>query len=121
MRLPQWMRHIWAEVGGYFWLPCPICGQMFGGFEAAGTWHDGPGEEVYNEEGRWIGGWNTGVGVCPSCVTEADRRNMAGEYNTVPKEPSVYDLERRLKAVEDQFAFLRNSPTPTDDTAMHSG
>lgn len=27
-------RHIRAVVGGYFWLPCPLCGQMFGGHES---------------------------------------------------------------------------------------
>ena len=24
---------IYAKVFGYFWIPCPICGQMFGGHE----------------------------------------------------------------------------------------
>lgn len=27
----------WAFVGGYFWLPCPRCGEMFGGHEKTGS------------------------------------------------------------------------------------
>jgi len=43
-----------AKMGGYFWLPCPLCGEEFGGHE-------------------WLNG-NTlmetptnGTGVCPDC------------------------------------------------------
>ena len=25
-----------ASIGGYFWLPCPRCGRMFGGHERKG-------------------------------------------------------------------------------------
>lgn len=34
MRAPEWWRKCKAALGGWFWLPCPLCGQMFGGFEA---------------------------------------------------------------------------------------
>lgn len=27
----RWLR---AVLGGYFWLPCPVCGKKFGGFES---------------------------------------------------------------------------------------
>lgn len=27
------IKKIRAYLGGYFWLPCPICGEEFGGFE----------------------------------------------------------------------------------------
>lgn len=30
------LHRIWAFVGGYFWLPCPRCGRMFGGHEVGG-------------------------------------------------------------------------------------
>ncbi len=30
---PTWLRRMRAEWGGYFWLPCPLCGQYFGGNE----------------------------------------------------------------------------------------
>lgn len=29
------INHLIATLGGYFWLPCPTCGQMMGGHE----WH----------------------------------------------------------------------------------
>ena len=28
-----WLRRNIATAFGYFWLPCPMCGQMFAGFE----------------------------------------------------------------------------------------
>jgi formylmethanofuran dehydrogenase subunit E len=30
----RWCNKIYADILGYFWLPCPICHQMFGGHEA---------------------------------------------------------------------------------------
>jgi hypothetical protein len=30
---PRWGAHIRAYLGGYFWLPCRVCGRMFGGHE----------------------------------------------------------------------------------------
>jgi len=26
-------RQMWAQMGHYFWLPCPLCGEHFAGFE----------------------------------------------------------------------------------------
>jgi hypothetical protein len=33
--IPRLVHRTWAKVNGYFWLPCPICGRMFGGHEVA--------------------------------------------------------------------------------------
>jgi hypothetical protein len=30
---PSWLREFAACLLGYFWLPCPLCGKMFAGFE----------------------------------------------------------------------------------------
>ena len=35
MRSPKFLRRLRARLGGYFWLPCPLCGEMFGGFECS--------------------------------------------------------------------------------------
>jgi hypothetical protein len=35
MRLPRWWHRLYAESMGYFWLPCPMCGEMFGGHESS--------------------------------------------------------------------------------------
>lgn len=37
MRRPRWVNRLYANLLGYFWLPCPICGQMFGGHERSKT------------------------------------------------------------------------------------
>lgn len=29
----RFLHRIYARVFGYFWLPCPLCGEMFGGHE----------------------------------------------------------------------------------------
>ena len=29
------LNRIYAFLGGYFWLPCPVCGENFGGHEAS--------------------------------------------------------------------------------------
>lgn len=32
-RYPRWLNRLWAGFGGYFWIPCPLCGEDFGGHE----------------------------------------------------------------------------------------
>jgi hypothetical protein len=49
-----------AHVLGYFWLPCPLCRQMFGGHETGTTLYTGPHE---------------GVCVCPDCASRATELN----------------------------------------------
>jgi hypothetical protein len=57
---PRWLAKLWAYFGGYFWLPCPVCGESFGGQEWA--------------RDLWIDEYS-GCGVCANCVEEANRRN----------------------------------------------
>lgn len=33
MIYPRWLAQILAKLGGYFWLPCPVCHEQFAGFE----------------------------------------------------------------------------------------
>jgi len=35
--LPRIVHYLWATWLGYFWLPCPRCGEEFGGHEWDGT------------------------------------------------------------------------------------
>ena len=35
--IPRRLHQLWEKVGGWFWAPCPECGQMFGGHEASHT------------------------------------------------------------------------------------
>ena len=66
----------YARMFGYFWLPCPLCGQEFGGHE----WKDIDGKcstIPWPQEGP---GMNKGI--CPDC-TKAGKGYRA-EYNTAP-------------------------------------
>ncbi len=48
----------YARRHGYFWLPCPLCDEPFGGHE----WNDGYGTiPDLKKSGR-------GEGVCPTCT-----------------------------------------------------
>jgi hypothetical protein len=31
----RWLAHYLADAQGWFWLPCPSCGESFAGFESA--------------------------------------------------------------------------------------
>lgn len=62
---PRILAKALAAIGGYFWLPCEICGEPFAGFE----W----GSESL------MTSLSTGRGVCskPECEAEARKRNEA--------------------------------------------
>lgn len=68
MRL-RWLNQRYAQLHGYFWLPCPVCGQRFGGHE----WR----REINKEFGRGYhitdiptpgSGPTVGTGICPDCI-----------------------------------------------------
>jgi len=54
MKKPRFIQRIVALLKGNFWIPCPICGQMFGGHE----W-----------SGKALPTFTPGLfrGVCPDC------------------------------------------------------
>jgi len=56
MKHRRWNR-IRAFVCGYYWLPCPNCGQMYGGHEMGGG-------TLYHEGGPT---WAKGTCLCPDC------------------------------------------------------
>lgn len=56
MRRWAWWRELRADMSGYFWTPCPICGTEFGGQE----WHHG---HLAKLDG-------SGTAICPACATE---------------------------------------------------
>jgi len=59
-RRPRFLNAIVACLGGYFWLPCPICGKNFAGYELIGC--------IYTS-------WTTGKGVCWRCSEKAGEKN----------------------------------------------
>jgi hypothetical protein len=60
---------IYAWYFHYFWLPCPICGQMFGGHEW--TSYGGLSSTIYND-------WDNptlGKAICPDCTRDGRGSN----------------------------------------------
>jgi hypothetical protein len=53
-KLPRWIHKFYAWALGYFWRPCPLCADYFGGHECE------PGNIIYTSPGR-------GLCVCPNC------------------------------------------------------
>lgn len=54
---PRWPHRLYAGLMGYFWIPCPLCGDPFGGQETTGA--------AIGKAGRPP---NEGMCVCPRCV-----------------------------------------------------
>lgn len=61
MKIPRILHRIYAGLTGYFWLPCPICKEYFGG-------HEKNSGSLYSDR-------YSGRTVCSNCVGEADKRN----------------------------------------------
>lgn len=59
LQKPRFLQWLYAEIHGYYWLPCPICGKKYGG-------HEGAWESLYIGSGI---GW----GVCKECGIEAKK------------------------------------------------
>lgn len=78
-RRPRFIQRIYAWLHGYFWLPCPICGEKFGGHE----WAD-----------SLMTSWCSGEGVCPDCTDEANRRNKKFMKN-YPAPPVIQYPDRK--------------------------
>lgn len=57
-----WLRKFWADFNGYFWLPCPVCYEYFGGFE----WKSGAS---INVKPLKVGSCS-GKGICIPCFEE---------------------------------------------------
>jgi hypothetical protein len=63
------LNRLYARLFGYFWLPCPLCGQMSGGHE----WRDIKGKpSAIPEPGSGPGSF---AGICPDC-TRAGRGSV---------------------------------------------
>ena len=73
---PRWLNKLYANINCLFWLPCPICGEKFGGHEWSETLKTTP---------------MRGVGTCTLCVDEAIRRNEIWykEYGDIERNMEV--------------------------------
>ena len=107
MKIPRWLHAVYAHVAGYFWLPCPICGDNFGGHEI----------HYAREHESLMTSLGGGMCVClkPECQAEARRRNEAtGRVFT--REATYYDTSMQNMAIRippggSMHVRLRSSPS----------
>lgn len=52
--MPRWMHHVYAYLMGYFWIPCPLCGRIFGGHEDNGMLWIEQGEDFTWAKGKSV-------------------------------------------------------------------
>jgi uncharacterized C2H2 Zn-finger protein len=71
--MPRWLHRLWARVAGYFWVPCPECGQMFGGHERQPV----AVFSVYADGNKML---------CPRCTPVVAAREWAAFITQVRKE-----------------------------------
>ena len=62
MKLKRERAKLLAKAGRYFFLPCPMCGQEFAGFEWGQNTRRGERDSIPTSTPA------CGVGVCPDCV-----------------------------------------------------
>lgn len=75
-KLRRWRvwRKFRADLGQYFWGPCPVCKEFCAGQE----WKDREGKisSIPNSDG--VGG--SGMGICPACTLEGRGWRNSGIY-----------------------------------------
>lgn len=54
MNIIRWLNKWYANWFGYFWLPCPLCGEFFGGHEGIFVGLRGNQKAVCSECGKKI-------------------------------------------------------------------
>ena len=69
------LHKLYALVTGYFWIPCPHCGEMFGGHE----WrlYDNRRDTIPASPG---GNSLSGTAICPACTRAGVGDRAWGAY-----------------------------------------
>jgi hypothetical protein len=86
----EWWEHWKAILGGYFWLPCPNCGRMFGGQEGK------RGEVLWNRDLPGNGLITCADLVCRAQVRARNRENGLPE-GAWPLKPEAGDPLGKIK------------------------
>lgn len=74
MKFTRWMHHLYANLNGKFWLPCPRCGREFGGHE----WNTNEVGSYIIDETEVCGSIHRGT--CPNCPKHYDMHGVETEY-----------------------------------------
>jgi hypothetical protein len=99
----QVLERLKAFIGGYFWLPCPNCGRMFGGQEKRG-------ETLYGPTAR-------GRMTCnnPDCFAEVKAKNLKIVWKENWSIPyggvSYFDPYGQQKTEEDYNQYVQSLGT----------
>lgn len=79
----RWFAKQYADLHGYFWLPCPRCGEYFGGHETGGGTYIY--EIAYRPDGTPCG--SSGKILCPNCPGEYYAEAVGPVYaGSLPKD-----------------------------------
>lgn len=89
LKHPRWIQWLYAITHGYFWRPCPNCGQMRGGHEPSGNMYMG---------------WGAGLMVCADCKEEVEAKN---DYS---------DLDMAFNPVTNSMEYKHKKPKSYDYT-----
>lgn len=82
---------VYAQINGYFWLPCPVCGEEFGGHE----WRDRGGHASAIPDEPYASG---GTGICPNCTISGTGCYVHARLRGV----AYHDCEHTLKGLVDR-------------------
>lgn len=63
--LPRVLHKWYADTFGYFWIPCPLCSELFGGHEWGGDNYEY--DSIYECGGKW-------KGICRKCASTNKER-----------------------------------------------
>lgn len=92
MRIPtRALNRVYAFLCAYFWLPCPICGDMFGGHET------GHNYVIYTSQ-------TGGKLVCENCGEAANIQNSEWMKNN-PRSPVqfIIDDDGTMHQIQDDY------------------
>ena len=87
MKLLRRLEKRFARRHGYFWLPCPLCGEEFGGHEWLKDTDEIPAcIRIIDQPG-------SGMGICPTCTLERKGHKLwwIPESALVPKRQAGKD------------------------------
>lgn len=109
----RWKHRLYADTFGYFWKPCPICTEPFGGHEWSGAAvpTSGPGidfaGETHIDSGEVVGCGERLVGICPRC----EAAGVHLEYERRRTE----ERKAREQALE-EAGWIRLEPAPSQSS-----
>ena len=88
------LNEIYADLFGYFWIPCPLCGEYFGGHE----WKEGNDLMLNFHEGQ---------GVCPDCGDKAKELNLKMYIDRSPIVSSSDRMRHYSKEERKELSVLK--------------